>query len=154
MAQPDGSYAFGGTCLNAGCIPSKALLESSELYVRAKEEFGTHGIKLGDIQLDLAQMQKRRASIVKTMTGGISALFKAAGVVGIQGTAASCRKQSAGQGIGRFGKDTRGKERDSRLGLDSDSPERRCARRQVHRRFVDALEFDAVPRRSASLAPG
>jgi dihydrolipoamide dehydrogenase len=81
----DGSFAFGGTCLNAGCIPSKALLESSELYLRAKEEFATHGIKLGDIQLDLATMQKRRASVVKTMTTGITALFKANGVVGIQG---------------------------------------------------------------------
>ena len=81
----DGSYAFGGTCLNAGCIPSKALLESSELYQRAKDEFSIHGIKIGDLKLDLAAMQKRRASIVKTMTGGITALFKANGVVGIQG---------------------------------------------------------------------
>jgi dihydrolipoamide dehydrogenase len=81
----DGTYAFGGTCLNAGCIPSKALLESSELFQRAKDEFGVHGIKLGDIKLDLAAMQKRRASIVKTMTNGIMALFKANGVVGIQG---------------------------------------------------------------------
>jgi dihydrolipoamide dehydrogenase len=81
----DGSYAFGGTCLNAGCIPSKALLESSELYLRAKDEFATHGIKLGGIQLDLAAMQKRRANVVKTMTNGITALFKANGVVGIQG---------------------------------------------------------------------
>jgi dihydrolipoamide dehydrogenase len=81
----DGTYAFGGTCLNAGCIPSKALLESSELYQRAKDEFAVHGIKLGDIQLDLATMQKRRASVVKTMTAGITALFKANGVVGIQG---------------------------------------------------------------------
>lgn len=81
----DGAYAFGGTCLNAGCIPSKALLESSELYQRAKEEFAVHGIKLGGIELDLAAMQRRRASIVKTMTGGITALFKANGVVGYQG---------------------------------------------------------------------
>jgi dihydrolipoamide dehydrogenase len=81
----DGTYAFGGTCLNAGCIPSKALLESSELYQRAKEEFGVHGIKIGDLKLDLGAMQKRRASIVKTMTGGITALFRANGVVGIQG---------------------------------------------------------------------
>ena len=81
----DGTYAFGGTCLNAGCIPSKALLESSELFQRAKDEFGTHGIKLAGITLDLAAMQKRRASIVKTMTTGIMALFKANGVVGIQG---------------------------------------------------------------------
>jgi dihydrolipoamide dehydrogenase len=81
----DGTYAFGGTCLNAGCIPSKALLESSELFQRAKHEFGIHGIKLGEIKLDLAAMQKRRASIVKTMTNGIMALFKANGVVGMQG---------------------------------------------------------------------
>src|SRR6204780_4467602 len=83
----DGSYSFGGTCLNAGCIPSKALLESSELFQRAKDEFAVHGIKIGDLKLDLAAMQKRRAAIVKTMTGGIVALFKANGVVGIQGHA-------------------------------------------------------------------
>jgi dihydrolipoamide dehydrogenase len=81
----DGSYAFGGTCLNAGCIPSKALLESSELYQRAKDEFAIHGIKVGSLALDLEAMQKRRANVVKTMTNGINALFKANGVVGIQG---------------------------------------------------------------------
>ncbi len=81
----DGSFAFGGTCLNAGCIPSKALLESSELYQRAKDEFSVHGIKIGSLALDLGAMQKRRASVVKTMTAGITALFKANGVVGIQG---------------------------------------------------------------------
>jgi dihydrolipoamide dehydrogenase len=81
----DGTHAFGGTCLNAGCIPSKALLESSELYQRAKDEFATHGIRLGEVSLDLAAMQKRRASIVKTMTGGILALFKSNGVTGIPG---------------------------------------------------------------------
>ena len=66
----DGSYAFGGTCLNAGCIPSKALLESSELYHRAAHEFKVHGIGVGALQLDLATMQKRKAGIVKGMTGG------------------------------------------------------------------------------------
>jgi dihydrolipoamide dehydrogenase len=81
----DGSYAFGGTCLNAGCIPSKALLESSELFQRAKDEFATHGIQIGALTLDLGAMQKRRASVVKTMTNGINSLFKANGVVGIQG---------------------------------------------------------------------
>src|SRR6201996_7522398 len=81
----DGSYAFGGTCLNAGCIPSKALLESSELYQRAKDEFATHGIQVGSLALDLGAMQKRRAGVVKTMTNGINALFKANAVTGIQG---------------------------------------------------------------------
>ena len=81
----DGSAAFGGTCLNAGCIPSKALLESTELYHRAQEEFAAHGIKVSGVQLDLAQMQKRKGVVVRGMTQGILALFKAAGVTPLQG---------------------------------------------------------------------
>ncbi len=81
----DGKYAFGGTCLNAGCIPSKALLESSELYHRARHEFGKHGIKAGSIELDLAAMQKRRAGIVRQLTNGIAGLFKAGKVDGLVG---------------------------------------------------------------------
>jgi dihydrolipoamide dehydrogenase len=81
----DGSPAFGGTCLNAGCIPSKALLESTELYHRAHEEFAAHGIRVSGVSLDLAQMQKRKATIVQGMTQGIVTLFKAAGVTGLQG---------------------------------------------------------------------
>src|SRR5438445_2083924 len=73
----DGTLAFGGTCLNAGCIPSKALLESSELLHRAQHEFAAHGIKAPDVSVDVAQMQKRKAGIVKAMTQGILALFKA-----------------------------------------------------------------------------
>jgi dihydrolipoamide dehydrogenase len=81
----DGTFAFGGTCLNAGCIPSKALLESTELYHRLKEEFAQHGITVSGAQLDLAQMQKRKSGIVRTMTQGIVALFKSAGVTGLPG---------------------------------------------------------------------
>jgi dihydrolipoamide dehydrogenase len=83
----DGSGAFGGTCLNAGCIPSKALLESSELYLRARSEFAVHGIRVSGVELDLAAMQKRRAAIVHTMTGGVAALLKAAGATAIHGRA-------------------------------------------------------------------
>ena len=81
----DGSATFGGTCLNAGCIPSKALLESSELLHRAQSEFAAHGIRTGDVGFDLAAMQKRKAGIVKGMTGGIVQLLKAAGVTALQG---------------------------------------------------------------------
>lgn len=81
----DGQYAFGGTCLNAGCIPSKAMLESSELFHRAKHEFKKHGIKVGAVELDIAAMQKRRASIVRQLTGGIGGLFKANKVEGLVG---------------------------------------------------------------------
>ena len=81
----DGGNAFGGTCLNAGCIPSKALLESSELFYRTKHEFKKHGIKTGKIELDLATMQKRRASIVRQFTGGIAGLLKANKIEGLVG---------------------------------------------------------------------
>ena len=81
----DGKYAFGGTCLNAGCIPSKAMLESSELYHRAEHEFKKHGIKTGKLGLDIAAMQKRRAGIVRQLTGGIAGLFKANKVEGLVG---------------------------------------------------------------------
>jgi len=81
----DGSAAFGGTCLNAGCIPSKALLESSELYHRAQHEFSIHGIKLEGVGFDVAAMQKRKAGIVRVSTQGILALFKAAGVTPLTG---------------------------------------------------------------------
>ena len=81
----DGSHTFGGTCLNAGCIPSKALLESSELVHRAQHEFKAHGIQLGEVKFDVAAMQKRKAGIVKQSTQGILALFKSAGVTPLQG---------------------------------------------------------------------
>jgi dihydrolipoamide dehydrogenase len=81
----DGTHAPGGTCLNAGCIPSKALLESTELYHRAQSEFAVHGISTGSLAFDVATMQKRKAKIVKASTQGIVALFKAAGVTALQG---------------------------------------------------------------------
>jgi dihydrolipoamide dehydrogenase len=81
----DGKSAFGGTCLNAGCIPSKALLESSELVHRAGHEFSKHGIKVSGLEVDLASMQKRKQSIVRQLTGGIAGLFKANKVEGLVG---------------------------------------------------------------------
>ncbi len=81
----DGKNAFGGTCLNAGCIPSKALLESSELFHRAQHEFKKHGITTGDVSMDVTAMQKRRASIVRQLTGGIAGLLKANNIQGLVG---------------------------------------------------------------------
>ncbi len=81
----DGTLSYGGTCLNAGCIPSKALLESSELVHRAEHEFATHGIGIGSVKVDLAKMQKRKAGIVKQLTGGIATLFKSNKISALQG---------------------------------------------------------------------
>jgi dihydrolipoamide dehydrogenase len=68
--------ALGGTCLRVGCIPSKALLESSQLFREAQHSFAEHGIKLPQVQLDLPTMLKRKEEIVSTLTKGIDGLFK------------------------------------------------------------------------------
>ncbi|MDZ7803531.1 dihydrolipoyl dehydrogenase [Thiohalophilus sp.] len=67
----------GGTCLNIGCIPSKALLESSHHYQQAQQQFAAHGIRIGQLELDLATMQTRKQQVVRDLTGGIQSLFKA-----------------------------------------------------------------------------
>ncbi|MBA1147973.1 dihydrolipoyl dehydrogenase [Ectothiorhodospiraceae bacterium WFHF3C12] len=74
---PDGEAALGGTCLNVGCIPSKALLDSSEHYHKANHGLDAHGIKVGDVKLDVPTMIERKNKIVKQMTGGVAQLFKA-----------------------------------------------------------------------------
>jgi dihydrolipoamide dehydrogenase len=68
--------SLGGTCLNVGCIPSKALLDSSELFEITTHKLVRHGIKVGSVALDLAAMMKRKDDVVKSLTGGIAGLFK------------------------------------------------------------------------------
>jgi dihydrolipoamide dehydrogenase len=87
VACTDKRAALGGTCLNIGCIPSKALLDSSELYTLARSRFSRHGIQVGDVGLDLAAMMKRKDQVVKGLTDGIGYLFKKNGVTSVQGTA-------------------------------------------------------------------
>jgi dihydrolipoamide dehydrogenase len=82
---PEGQYALGGTCLNVGCIPSKALLESSENYERVRHKFQVHGIHASGVKLDLAAMLERKERIVRKMTGGIAGLFKKNKVTWLQG---------------------------------------------------------------------
>jgi len=81
-----GNVAHGGTCLNVGCIPSKALLEVSHKFVEAKDDFDDLGITTGDVGMDVKKMMARKDKIVKNLTGGISGLFKANGVTAIDGT--------------------------------------------------------------------
>jgi dihydrolipoamide dehydrogenase len=151
----DGSHAFGGTCLNAGCIPSKALLESSELFHRAQHEFKAHGIGVGTPSIDVAAMQKRKAGIVKGMTGGIAGLFKSNGVTPLPGhgrllpgnqveyTAVdgSRRTLSAGKVIlatGSVPVELKSVPQDGKLIVDS----------------WGALEFDTVPKRLGVIGAG
>ena len=151
----DGNYAFGGTCLNAGCIPSKALLESTELYHRAQHEFAAHGVKVQGVGIDVGQMQKRKAAIVKGMTQGILGLLKAAGVTPLTGHG----KLLPGRKVEFTGSDgskkvlqaknvviASGSEPMPLRGVDFDG-----------KQIVDswgALEFDAVPKRLCVIGAG
>lgn len=76
---------FGGTCLRVGCIPSKAMLESSHQYHVAKTDLAAHGVVVSDVQLDLARMLARKDKVVNQLTSGISMLFQRKKVVGYHG---------------------------------------------------------------------
>src|SRR5258708_3940456 len=68
--------SLGGTCLNIGCIPSKALLQSSEKFAEAGRDLGEHGVKVGEVALDLAAMMGRKDKVVTTLTRGVEFLFR------------------------------------------------------------------------------
>ena len=87
VACVDKDPSLGGTCLNVGCIPSKALLHSSELLEQARDGFAEHGIKVGEVALDLPTMMKRKAKVVTILTRGVAGLFKKNKVESITGTA-------------------------------------------------------------------
>jgi dihydrolipoamide dehydrogenase len=151
----DGSAALGGTCLNAGCIPSKALLESTELVHRAQTEFAIHGINTGGITVDLATMQKRRAGVVRAMSSGVSALFKSAGVAVVQGRG----RLLAGRRIEVIGHDEARREISaSHVVLASGSvPTELASMPFDHQRICDswdALEFSSVPQRLCVIGAG
>ena len=80
-----GEPALGGTCLNVGCIPSKALLDSSHRYEATKHELAEHGISTGDVNIDIKKMLERKDSIVKGLTAGVAGLLKGNGVDWLQG---------------------------------------------------------------------
>ncbi len=82
----EGKSKLGGTCLNIGCIPSKALLDSSYKFHEAMDELKVHGIEIPDADLDVEAMIARKDKIVGQLTGGIASLFKANGVTALAGT--------------------------------------------------------------------
>src|ERR1700746_985178 len=79
--------ALGGTCLRIGCIPSKALLDSSELFEKAWDRLEGHGVKTSGVELDLVAMMRRKDKVVKGLTGGVASLFKKNGIKHLRGAA-------------------------------------------------------------------
>ncbi len=82
----DGAGIHGGTCLNVGCIPSKALLDSSYRYHQIESGLDHHGIRVPGVEIDVPAMIERKNKIINQLTGGISSLFKANGVTSLFGT--------------------------------------------------------------------
>src|SRR5262252_7066051 len=94
---PAGKNALGGTCLNVGCIPSKALLESSEQYEHALKGLEEHGVTVSGAKIDLARMLARKEAIVSKMTGGIEYLFRKNKITWLKGHARFTGKAAAWQ---------------------------------------------------------
>lgn len=152
-----GESLLGGTCLNVGCIPSKALLESSHLYAAAQNEFKDHGISVGKITIDVPAMMMRKNKVVKDLTQGINALFKANGVDFIHGHA---RLEQGKKVVVR----ERGKKK-ILARLEAENIILAAGSSSVHidqapldqKYIVDstgALEFDAAPKRLGIIGAG
>src|SRR6187401_1569438 len=114
-ATADGKPALGGTCTNVGCIPSKALLQSSENYEHAGHQFGEHGIQVKGLSVDVAQMLARKDKVVKQNNDGIVYLFKK-------------NKITFFNGLGRF---TGGKDQAWEIQVDGDARASLVARQVI-----------------------
>jgi len=102
VACIDKRSTLGGTCLNIGCIPSKALLDSSEHFAYTRAGLARHGVRVGDVQLDLGAMMSRKDKVVKGLTDGVAFLFKKNKITTVHGSA---RLGQRGQVIVKGAKD-------------------------------------------------
>ncbi|MGB0722669.1 MAG: dihydrolipoyl dehydrogenase [Gammaproteobacteria bacterium] len=153
-ANDAGKASLGGTCLNVGCIPSKALLDSSERYEQAKHSFADHGVMVKDVEIDVAAMQKHKAGIVNTLTGGIQTLFKANGVKPIFGRG---RLLTGMKVEVTSGDDTQVLEAGNVILAPGSSPVDISACPMDGDKIVDstgALNFDEVPKRLCVIGAG
>ncbi|PXX97270.1 dihydrolipoyl dehydrogenase [Halomonas sp. LBP4] len=151
----EGKVVHGGTCLNVGCIPSKALLEASHKFVEAKHDFDDIGIQAGDVSMDVKKMMARKEKIVKNLTGGISGLFKANGVTAIDGTGKVTSSKQV-EVTGLDGKATT-YEADNIVIAAGSVPVEIPPTPLVEGMVVDstgALEFDEVPERLGVIGAG
>ncbi len=146
---------LGGTCLNVGCIPSKALLEISHKYEEAQHGFADQGIELNDLKINIGQMMERKSGIVKQLTGGIAGLFKSNGVTSIHGRG----KLLANRQVEVTDKDgkTASYEADNIILASGSNPIEIPPAPFKEGYIVDsegALEFDEVPKRLGVIGAG
>ena len=152
--DPKGEVRLGGTCLNVGCIPSKALLQSSELYDQLNHSFVMHGIVAENVKMDVTTMMRRKDNIVAQLTSGIKSLFKKYKVTLLVG-----HGKFAGQEDGLWQIDVAGKIHQAKhVVIATGSKPRHLPGIPVDNRIVcdniGALSLDGVPKRLGVIGAG
>lgn len=149
-----GQASLGGTCLNVGCIPSKALLDSSEKFETARLEFKHHGISTGELNIDVSTMLKRKDGVVSKLTKGIAGLFKKHGIASIHGTGYFKRRDGQTWIVGVGDQEYAARN----VVIATGSAPRHLSGVAIDQvKVVDnegALEFDTVPKRLGVIGAG
>ena len=148
-----GKPSLGGTCLNVGCIPSKALLDSSEKFEMAGHEFAEHGITLENLRVDLSKMHGRKDGVVNKLTGGVAFLFKKNKITSLHGFGSLERKEGD-LWIVRVGEVEYGAKN---VIIATGSAARGLPMAPLSDKIVDnvgALEFPEVPKRLGVIGAG
>jgi dihydrolipoamide dehydrogenase len=156
--NPKGDMALGGTCLNVGCIPSKALLASSEEYEKASHHLGEHGITVGAVSVDVGRMLARKDAIVGKMTKGIEFLFRKNKITWLKGRGRFIGRTEAGFQIEVSGPGGTEVNQATNVVIATGSKARHLPGVPVDNRLVcdneGALAFDSVPKRLGVIGAG
>ncbi len=156
--NPQGEMKLGGTCLNVGCIPSKALLASSEEFEKVGHHLADHGINVSGVELDLAKLQSRKDGIVSKMTKGIEFLFRKNKITWLKGQGTFVGKSDAGYQIQVSGESEAQTVTGRDVIIATGSKARHLPNLPVDNRIVSdnegALAFDSVPKKLAVIGAG
>ncbi|WP_240648115.1 dihydrolipoyl dehydrogenase [Pararobbsia silviterrae] len=156
--NPEGKLKLGGTCLNVGCIPSKALLASSEAYENAQHHLADHGIGVGDLTLDVGKMVARKAAIVDKITGGVEFLFRKNKITWLKGHGTLLGRTATGVAIEVSGEGQAEVVGAKDVIIATGSKARHLPDVPVDNRIVSdnegALSFDSVPKKLAVIGAG
>lgn len=156
--NPAGALKLGGTCLNVGCIPSKALLASSEEFENAQHHLADHGISVGEVTMDVSTMLGRKDAIVEKMTGGIEFLFKKNKITWLKGHGKFTGKTDAGVQIEVSGEGETEVVTAKNVIIATGSKARHLPGIPVDKKLISdnegALAFDSVPKKLAVIGAG
>ncbi len=156
--NPAGALKLGGTCLNVGCIPSKALLASSEEFENASRHLAEHGIGVSDVKIDIAKMMARKDGIVEKMTSGIEYLFKKNKITWLKGHGKFVGNSDAGLRIEVRGEGEPEVVVAKNVIIATGSKARHLPNVPVDNRLIadneGALAFESVPKKLAVIGAG